>query len=90
MEQFNNPPIQEALLDIQVTLPPDVKLETLEGFHNGIEARFPEKQERISWQQGFQISGAGDAHTMSSSRSVNGATSFSPGLRGTSYPGNTS
>jgi len=55
VEQFKNPPIQEALLDIQVTLPSDVNLETLKGFHNGIEARFREKQERISWQPGFQI-----------------------------------
>ena len=47
VEQFKNPPIQEALLDIQVTLPSDVNLETLKGFHNGIEARFREKQERI-------------------------------------------
>ena len=38
VEQFRNPPIQEALLDIQVTLPPDVKLETLKKFHEGIEA----------------------------------------------------
>ncbi|MBI4658309.1 MAG: TIGR04255 family protein [Verrucomicrobia bacterium] len=72
MEQFKNPPIQEAVIDIQVTLPRDVKLETLTKFHEGVEARFPERQERISWQQGFQISGTGDTHAMRSSRSVDG------------------
>ena len=72
VEQFKSPPIQEALLDIQVTLPADLTLETLKKFHDGVESRFPEKQERISWQQGFQISGGGDSHAISSSRSVDG------------------
>ena len=72
MEQFKNPPIQEAVLDIQVTLPSDVTLETLKKFDEGLETSFPEKQERISWQQGFQIAGAGEAHAMRSSRSVDG------------------
>ncbi len=70
MERFKNPPIQEALLDIQVTLPPDVKLETLKQFHAGLVNRFPEMQERISWQQSFQI--ADGTHAISSSRSVDG------------------
>src|SRR5438128_11821165 len=43
VEQFQNPPIQEALLDIQVTLPANVTLETLKQFHDGVESRFPEK-----------------------------------------------
>ena len=72
VEQFKNPPIQEALLDIQVALPGDVTLDTLKNFHTGLEARFPEKKERISWQQGFQISGAGETHAVSSCRSVDG------------------
>lgn len=72
VEQFKNPPIQEALLDIQVALPGDVTLDTLKNFHTGLEARFAEKKERISWQQGFQISGAGETHAVSSSRSVDG------------------
>lgn len=72
VEQFKNPPIQEALLDIQVTLPPDVKLETLKKFGEGLDARFPETQERISWKQGFQIGGAGETHAIRSSRSVDG------------------
>jgi len=72
VEQFKNPPIQEALLDIQAALPGDVTLETLKDFHTGLEARFPEKRERISWQQGFQISGAGETHAVSSARSTDG------------------
>lgn len=72
MERFKNSPIQEALLDIQVTLPPDVKLETLKKFGEGLDARFPETQERISWKQGFQIAGAGETHAIQSSRSVDG------------------
>jgi uncharacterized protein (TIGR04255 family) len=72
VEQFKNPPIQEALLDIQVALPGDVTLDILKKFHTGLETRFPEKKERISWQQGFKISGAGETHAVSSSRSVDG------------------
>jgi uncharacterized protein (TIGR04255 family) len=72
VEQFKNPPIQEALLDIQVTLSPDLKLETLKGFHEGLETRFPEMQERVSWEQGFQIAGAGETQAIRSSRSVDG------------------
>ena len=48
VEQFKPPPIQEALLDIQVALPGDVTLDTLKKFHAGLETRFPEKKERIS------------------------------------------
>ena len=72
MEQFKNPPIQEVLIDIQVTLPAEVSLDALKKFHDGLESRFPEKQERISWQQGFQISAVGEAHAMTSSRSFDG------------------
>lgn len=72
VEQFENPPIQEALLDIHVTLPSDVRLETLKKFHEGLEGRFPQMEERISWEQGFQISGAGETHAVRSSRSVDG------------------
>jgi uncharacterized protein (TIGR04255 family) len=72
VERFKNPPIQEALLDIQVTLPRDVKLESLKKFHEGIESSFPERQERVSLQQAFQISGAGETHAIQSFRSVDG------------------
>ncbi len=72
MEQFKNPPIQEALLDIQVALPADATVETLKNFHAGLETRFPERKERISWLQGFQISAPGDSHAVSSPRSVDG------------------
>lgn len=72
MEPFKNPPIQEALLDIQVTLPPEASLEILKGFHSGLEERFPERQERISLQQGFQFSGAGETQAVTASRSVDG------------------
>ena len=72
VEQFKNPPVQEALLDIQVTLPAETTLNVLRKFQAGLEARFPERQERISLQQGFQISGAGDSQAITSSRSVDG------------------
>ena len=72
VEQLKNPPIHEALLDVQVTLPSETSLEVLRKFQAGLEARFPERQERISLQQGFQISGAGDSQAITSSRSVDG------------------
>ena len=55
MEQFKSPPIQEALLDIQVTLPPDMKLEALKRFHEGFESRFPEVQERFPGSKDFRF-----------------------------------
>lgn len=72
VEQFKTPPIQEALLDVQVTLSGETSLAVLRQFQTGLESRFPERQERISLQQGFQISGAGDSQAITSSRSVDG------------------
>lgn len=72
VEHFKNPPIVEALLDIQVALPGDVSLEELKGFHAGLENRFPETRECVSWPQGFQLSGAGESQAASGSRSVDG------------------
>lgn len=72
MERFKNPPIQEALIDIQVALPDKVTLETLKSFHAGLETRFPEIKERILWQQGVQISDANRSHSVNSSQSVDG------------------
>ena len=72
VEKFKNPPVQEALLDIQVTLPAETTLDVLRKFQAGLEARFPERQECISLQQGFQISGAGDSQAITSSRSLDG------------------
>ncbi len=42
-----NAPITEALIDIQVQLPPDVDLVQLRKFHSGLEQRFPKIEERI-------------------------------------------
>lgn len=45
---LQRPPITEATIDIQVTLPPDVDQERLRAFYNGIEQRFPLIEDCVS------------------------------------------
>ena len=54
-EQYPSPPITEALLDIRVSLPPDVTLEQLSTYYEGIKDSFPEKEQRVSWTGGFEF-----------------------------------
>jgi uncharacterized protein (TIGR04255 family) len=56
---FSNAPITEALLDIRVELSKDVDLHKLSSFHDFIKERFPKKQERVSFEAGFQMSPEG-------------------------------
>jgi len=56
---FPNAPITEALLDIRVELSKDVDLNKLASFHDFIKERFPEKQERVSFETAFQLSAEG-------------------------------
>lgn len=56
---FPNAPITEALLDIRAVLPQEVDLKKLLAFHDSIKEIFPEKQERVSFEAGFQISPEG-------------------------------
>ncbi|MFH1231988.1 MAG: TIGR04255 family protein [Planctomycetota bacterium] len=52
---FPNAPIVESLLDIRCILPSEINLSTLASFHERIKNDFPIKEERISWQAGFEI-----------------------------------
>lgn len=65
---FPNAPITEALLDIRVQLPEEVDLKKLETFQAFVKERFPQKQERISFQAGFQFSPEGPATLPPSSK----------------------
>lgn len=47
---FKNAPITEALLDIQVSLPPDVDLAKLASVQDQVRERYPAVQERQQWQ----------------------------------------
>ncbi len=42
-----NAPITEALIDIEVELPPEIDLKRLRDFHSGLEERFPKIDERV-------------------------------------------
>ena len=65
MEQYPNAPIQEAILDVAVTLPETVTLDVLAGFQNGLEERFPTRKERRSWMQSLQfLSGQEDVPSL--------------------------
>jgi uncharacterized protein (TIGR04255 family) len=72
VEHYPNPPIQEALIDIQVTAPPDFTAEKLKSTLQGLENQFPEIRENVQLIQGFQLSVAGENQSFSSSRSVDG------------------
>ena len=55
MEHFAKAPIHEALLDVQVVLPPDSEKLDFKLFGQGLEDRFPECQERVQFVQSFQL-----------------------------------
>ncbi len=54
-DQYPNPPITEALLDIRVSLPPDVTIEQLLTYHEGVKASFSDKEQRVAWTGGFEF-----------------------------------
>lgn len=58
-EQFPNPPIIEALLDIQVELPPNIDLARIEGFKKYVASTHPIVMKKNQWQTSFQL-GNGD------------------------------
>lgn len=51
--QYENAPITEALIDIRVELPPDVKLDALEAIHGKVKDLYPGKQRRFYVQGRF-------------------------------------
>jgi len=61
MELFAKAPIQEALLDFQVALPPGSENLDLRLFGQGIEERFPESQKRIELVQHLQFADGKDS-----------------------------
>jgi uncharacterized protein (TIGR04255 family) len=58
-EQFSNPPIIEALLDIQVELPANIDLPRIEGFKKYVASTHPIVMKKNQWQTSFQL-GNGD------------------------------
>lgn len=57
-KRLSRAPISEALIDIQVTLPP-TPAENLLRFHKTVEAEYPTKEELIFWNAQFQVSKKG-------------------------------
>lgn len=47
---FKNAPITEALLDIQVTLPPETDLAVLATVQDRVLSRYPKRNERAHWE----------------------------------------
>ena len=54
-DQYPNPPITEALLDIRVTLPPDISLEQLAAYNDEVKDLFPVKEQRLAWTGGYEF-----------------------------------
>lgn len=75
---FPNAPIVEALLDIRVELPEKIILKMLEEFHEKVKERFPEKQQRISFQAGVKVSPEGTAAALPTSGGIDGYLFKSP------------
>jgi uncharacterized protein (TIGR04255 family) len=67
---FPNPPITEALLDIRVNLPSEVKLQDLLSFQEDIKSDFSEKKERHTGS--FQIKTGAAPEMVSSSDRTDG------------------
>lgn len=55
-EIFPNAPLTEALIDIQVNLPPNVEIGRLEGMHAQIAGAYPDKKPRRKWEFELQLS----------------------------------
>jgi uncharacterized protein (TIGR04255 family) len=58
-EIFRNAPIIEALLDIRVTLPDNIRLEQLLPFHERVRARYPNKRDRKMWKSSIHLKDKG-------------------------------
>jgi hypothetical protein len=72
METFKNPPITEAIIDIQAVLSQDTDLATLKNFQAGLETRFLQRHDRIGFQQTFQVKAGGGPPAVSSFIVVDG------------------
>ena len=62
--RYSKPPIQEAVLDIQTALPPEISVEGLREFHMGLESRFPEEKKKINLFHGVEFNPAGETTNM--------------------------
>lgn len=47
---LKNAPITEALLDIQVMLPPEIDLAALSTVNNSVSDRYPKRKDRMQWE----------------------------------------
>ncbi len=69
---FPNPPITEALIDIRVDLPKETNLEKLLLLQDEIRNRFPYKEEKITWETGFQLQDKGEPQIFKHAAEING------------------
>lgn len=54
---LNNAPISEAIIDIHVTLPPEVGPDELGSIHGNIIKDYPKKEERKRWEGEIRVNG---------------------------------
>lgn len=69
---FPNPPVIEALLDIQVTPSPNASLSNLSLLHEQIADRFPKMSERMSVSFEFQTNNTAEPAVTSSAGGIDG------------------
>jgi uncharacterized protein (TIGR04255 family) len=55
MENYRNPPITEALFEIQVELPRDASIDRLDAFATKYASRFPKKKPRRRFEGKFEV-----------------------------------
>jgi uncharacterized protein (TIGR04255 family) len=65
-KHYSHAPITEALIDIQVKLPPEVKLDNLAQVYSSIQAEYPQREEVLLFQ-GQMMAGASVGATASQS-----------------------
>src|SRR5438093_10625249 len=75
--RYSKPPITEALIDLQVEMPPSVSLATLQPLRDALMSEFPEVQERVHGQLELNLSPTTDA-SLKQSRSVDGYLLVNP------------
>lgn len=58
-------PVNEALIDIRVQLPPGVRIDQLNTLHSKISSAYPKKKERRKWEGKFELKEEGkSAHSV--------------------------
>ena len=70
--RFPHAPITEAVLEIQVKLPPTVNLDTVASLQEVVKEQYPTKRKRMSWKGGLKLEEGKEPEVLAPSNEVIG------------------